>query len=498
MKILLISVSGRLPSDGSRLVSALLKQAGHQVTNIYLARIDPDYDQAELEILDQLLRETQLVLMAVYSNYTGRAARLTSMIHHKYPGMMVIWGGPHCVCMPELSLQHADGVCYSEGDQSVVELVNRIEAGESYDDIPNMAFMVKGKLVKNDVLPPFDDLDSLPYYDFGFDNQFMLDRELIPLTRERVAELLKQYPFYVPTLFFLTSRGCTQLCSYCNNCRYVSMFGQNRIRFYSVDRVIEELKSSLHQLDFVQFIAFADDDFFSRSKKQIDELAHKYKKEIGLPFGIAVSPRTYRKDKLDILLDHGLKAINIGVQSGSQRILNEVFNRKISLEKTKSIIDEVASCKQSHGLNTVLDFIIDNPYESKTDIIGTFDYILEIPPHVSLNLFYLSFLPGTPIYQRAIEDGFTEPFDAKQFRPFSRSSLQYQLNYETLLIQLLRLWRFKPKTWKMPTWTFKILASRLIRAVAGLLPESIIRKASDATRIKKAPWRIYKTRKKTA
>ena len=498
MKITLISVSGRLPSDGSRLVSALLKQSGHQVTNIYLARIEPEYDKTELEILDQLLCETEIVLMAVYSNYAARAALLTNLIHEQYPGLKVIWGGPHCVSMPELGLKYADGVCYSEGDQTVVDLINKIEAGKPYYDTPNMAFMVNGELVKNMVLPPFNDLDSLPHYDFGFDNQFILDGKLIQLTPERVSTLLKQYPFYVPTLYFLSSRGCTQLCSYCNNCRYVSMFGHNRIRFYGIDRVIEELKSSLKQLNFIQFIAFADDDFFSRPKKQIEELAQKYKREIGLPFGIAVSPRTYRKDKIEILLDHGLKAINIGVQSGSQRILNDVFNRKISLEKTKTIIHEVAAYKQSHGLNIVLDFIIDNPYETKTDIMNTFNYMLDIPPHVSLNLFYLSFLPGTPIYQRALDDGYTEPFDEKHFRPFSRSSLQFQVNYETLLIQLLRLWRFKPKKFKLPTIFFKILASRFMRTVAGILPKSLIQKISDATRIKKAPWRIYKSKKSSS
>ena len=494
MKITLISVSGRLPSDGSRLVSALLKQAGHQVTNIYLARIDPEYSQEEFAALDPVLKDSDIVLMAVYSNYAGRAATLTERIHRLYPGKQVIWGGPHCVSMPELSLKHADGVCYSEGDQTVVDLINKIEAGEPYYEMANMAFNVQGRVVRNMVLPPFDNLDSLPFYDFGFDNQFILDRDLIPLTKPLVAELLKQYPFYVPTLFFLTSRGCTQLCSYCNNCRYVSMFGHNRIRFYSVDRVIAELKSSLNQLDFIQFIAFADDDFFSRPKKQIEELAVKYKNEIGLPCGIAVSPRTYRKDKLEILLDHGLKAINIGVQSGSQRVLDEVFNRKISREKTGRIIDEVASYKQSHGLNMVLDFIIDNPYETRTDIMNTFNYMLKIPPHVSLNLFYLSFLPGTPIYQRALEDGYTEPFDERQFRPFSRSSLQFQVNYETLLIQLLRLWRFKPKKFRMPAVIFKLLASLPFRMLGNLLPESIIHKISDTSRIKKAPWRIHKSK----
>ena len=102
--------------------------------------------------------------------------------------MKVIWGGPHCISMPELSLRFADGVCFSEGDQVVVDLVNKMEKGEDYINTPNMAFNDKGSYVVNDVLPPFSDLDSLPYCDYNLDNQFLLDRRLSKMTKEKVKE----------------------------------------------------------------------------------------------------------------------------------------------------------------------------------------------------------------------------------------------------------------------------------------------------------------------
>ena len=247
-------------------------------------------------------------------------------------------------------------------------------AGTGYLDEPNMAFKVNGKFIINKALPPFTDLDSLPYYDYGLDDQFLLDGTLMPLTTEIIKSLTKQYPFYVPTMYFLTSRGCPHTCSYCNNCRYLSMFGKNLIRFYSVDRIIKEIKHTLAALPFVEFIVFGDDDFLARPKKQLQAFAARYKKEIGLPFGAAASARTYRRDKIDILLDSGLTGFNLGVQSGSQRVITEVYNRKISLSKTTEAIKDIASYADARGLTVVVDFIIDNPYETKDDIIQTYQY----------------------------------------------------------------------------------------------------------------------------
>lgn len=41
---------------------------------------------------------------------------------------MVIWGGPHCISVPDRALQQADGV---EGDEVVVDRINNIEAGSA-------------------------------------------------------------------------------------------------------------------------------------------------------------------------------------------------------------------------------------------------------------------------------------------------------------------------------------------------------------------------------
>ena len=476
MRITLINVSGPLSSDGSRLVSALLKRHNHQVTSVFLARREPlEYKTQEFELLDDMLKQTDLVLVAVYSSYAVRAVQITEFIHTHYPGMKVIWGGPHCISAPELSLCHADGVCFSEGDQVVVDVVNRMEAGDDYLTTPNMAFQVNGETIVNEVLPAFSDLDSLPYYDYDLDSHFVLNQKLLPMTKARLREHLVQYPYHVPIFYFLTSRGCPYQCSYCNNCRYVAMFGRNTMRFHSVDRVISELEHTLGFLDFFKFVGFGDDDFFMRPMDELSDFAEKYRRRVGLPFGIAVSARTFRKDKVELLLDAGLRVIQMGVQSGSQRVLDQVYNRHIDLARTRDVVRQIGPYHRKHGLDLLLDFIIDNPYETKDDIIKTYTYLVDLPAHVRLNVFFLAFFPGTPIYDRALKDGYIEPFTEKAFRFINRGSLRYQKNYETFLILLLRYLRRRRRFKRaLPRTILQALAVSPIRGLASLCPQPLI------------------------
>ena len=263
------------------------------------------------------------------------------------------------------------------------------------------------------------------------------------------------------------------MCSYCNNCRYVAMFGHNPVRLHSVDRVIEELGHTLEYLDFIDLIGFGDDDFFVRSGNELEDFSRKYKKKIGLPFGVAASATTYSREKMEMLLDAGLKFIQVGVQSGSQRTIDEVYNRKIKTAKTKEVVRQIEPHNKTHGLDFFVDFIIDNPYETKDDIIQTYRYLVDLAPHVRVNLFFLAFFPGTPIYDRALKDDIIMPFDEKAFRFFIKGDIRYQKNYETFLILIIcRLRQHYVLPWNIVRFVLRALGSQPFRSIACLFPGS--------------------------
>ncbi len=475
MKIGLVNVAGRLATgDGSRLISALLKRAGHRVTSVYLSRTEPlSYERAELAQLDGVFGDADVIMIGVFSSYAMRAVQVTDYVHERWPGRLVFWGGPHCVGAPELGLRHADGICFSEGDEAVPELVARLERGGDWKGTPNFAFLEGGHVVKNAVLPPFRDLDGLPYYDYDLEDQHLLNGDLVPLTMERLKPRLLGYPNRTATLYYMASRGCPHNCSYCSNCRYHAMWGSSPLRLLGVDRTLDELEYQIKRFGCIEFVGFSDDDFFQRSPVQLERFAKEYKRRIGLPFGVMVSARTFRRDKMDMLIDAGLTVVKMGVQSGSQRVLDEVFNRPLSIPKTKEVVRELGVYERWHGLSLILDFIIDNPWETREDVHQTVRYLLDIPPRTLLNVFFLTYFPGTPVYDRAVAEGIIKAFSLRAFRPYTRARLRFQRNWEAVLILLIRLLRMavRRKSTVMDTF-LRLCVSRPIRLVMGLLPRS--------------------------
>ena len=482
MKIILINLSSKISSDGSRLISALLKRAGYPVINIFKAGSEPFDGESELELLNPLLDKAQMVLIGVYSSYVLCAIQLTEYIHKNFPDVKVVWGGPHCIAAPEMGLEFADGVCFSEGDEAVIDFVSKMDNGEDYYNTPNMAFKKGEQFLINKVLPPFNDLDSLPYYDYGYEDAYILDKKLQPLSKSIVRERFACYPFYKPGFYILSSRGCPNRCTYCNNARYISMFGKNSIRFHSVNRVIEELEASIKKFEFFKYIVIADDDFFMRPLDQIEDFSRQYKEKIGLPFGVAVSPNTYNSKKMQLLVDAGLWFIQMGIQTGSQRVLDNVFKRNTNVEKTKVVVQELAGYKKSDGVELLVDFIIDNPYETSEDVYLTYKALLELPFHAIVNIFYLTFFPGTPLYDQAVKDGYTEPFGQKtsRLRFFTRQGVKvrYQKNYEMFLILLIKKFRLHCIDHQfryrhlIPLSFFRFLGIKPLRAAAAFLPPS--------------------------
>lgn len=473
MKIALISF-WKLSSDGSRLISSLLKREGHTVKSLFLLRVaSSGFRDDELNYMDEILKNVDLVMMSVYSQFAVRAVQVTEFIRKRYPGLKIIWGGPHCISAPELSLPYADAICFSEGDLVIPELVKRMQNGKDYTDIKNMAFNINGKHIINDVMPLLDDLDSLPYPDFDWEDLIVFEDRLIQMKRELMIENLTRYPFNRPIYWCLTARGCPNNCSYCNNCRYTAMHGSNRMRFRSVDHFLGEMEYVIEQFGSFELLGFSDDDFLIRPYTEIEEFARKYKKRIGLPFAIAVSANTYDLRKIEILLDSGLQVIQMGVQSASQRVLDDVFNRKIPVVKTRKVLDHLENLNDKHGIKVFVDFIIDNPYETEEDIVKTYHYIVDLSRNTFLNIFVLSFFPGTPIYDRALKDGYIEPFSRNTFRSYRVRKILYQRNYATFLILMIQGLHFSKYRRFVPGWFLHALGSPPARNIASIFPRVV-------------------------
>lgn len=477
MRIALISVSAFIPSNGIRLVLALLRARGHSVRFVSLPRETPvSCPPDELAALSRATQDDDLILIGVYSVYTLRAIQVTEALRAARPGRMIVWGGPHCVASPEPCLHHADAACFAEGETAVPQFVALLERGDpAWRETPNMSFRTPAGPRVNPVIPPVKDLDSLPFYDYSFKDEYVLDGTLQPLDPDLLRKHLPIHPFLMPTATFLTSRGCPHHCSYCNNCRYTKLHGGPvPVRRQSVNRFMDEVEATLARMPFVERVFFGDDDFLIRPAAELEAFAERYRRTVGLPFAVTVSANTYRRRKLDILLDAGLQIAQIGVQSGSQRVLDDVYHRGIRVEKARQAIAGIAPAMAARRGLVLCDFITDNPYETPADVLATYRFLVDLPDAAFIEVFSLAFLPGTPLYDRALADGHIRPFDPAAFREYTSREPLYQVNYPMLLVRLAEVLRTERLHRRIPRGLLRALAARPLVGIMRLVPRALM------------------------
>ncbi len=479
MRIALISVNAHFPCDGFRLVLALLRAQGHSVTVVSIPRPSPMLcSKDELNALADATLDCDLILIGLYSAYSARAIQVTDFLRARRPDRPIVWGGPHCVAAPEASLRYADAACYAEGDEAVPRFVNLLAQGDPlWRETPNMAFRTPSGPRINPVLPPTSCLDALPFYDYSFQDEHVLDGTLQPLDASLLHRHMPTHPFLVPTASFLTSRGCPHHCAYCNNCRYTRLHGGPvPIRRQSVDRFMGEVEYTLARMPFVEHLFFGDDDFLIRPVAELQAFAERYRRTVDMPFAICFSANTYRRPKMEILLEAGLKIAGIGVQSGSQRVLDEVYDRGIRVDKARQVIAETTPLLSRHRGAVLCDFIVDSPYETEADVLATFRFLVDLPDAAVIEVFSLAFLPGTPLYDRALADGHIRPFDPMAFRDYTSREALYQVNYPILLVRLAEVLRTERLHTRLPRRFLHALAARPLVSIMRRLPRPAMRR----------------------
>jgi radical SAM superfamily enzyme YgiQ (UPF0313 family) len=308
----------------------------------------------------------------------------------------IVWGGMHPTLFPEDCAGHANLICRGEGESFMVDLAGRLATGRGYLDIPNGGYLQEGRLVLNDAAPLSPDLDALPFVDFTFEDEYFADAEgaVRPNTGMRMAA----------SILFSGSRGCAFACHYCSNARLKSLYeGKGRyVRKMSIPKFVESAKRCREIFPRAKYIYFTDEDFFARPMADFREFAEIYPGEVGLPFECMASHQQISEEKMALLVRAGLWRVDVGVESGSDRVKKEIFNR---LGTNDVVLKAAAAVSRYPQVVAYYFFIIGNPYEDREDLLGTVGLIRRLPPPAFVRTYNLVFLPGTHLYERALRDG---------------------------------------------------------------------------------------------
>lgn len=248
----------------------------------------------------------------------------------------------------------------------------------------------------------------------------------------------------------LTGRGCPHRCTYCINHVLTQLYGKKGyLRWRSLDHVIEELEFVKHNMHYVDNIWISDDAFFSQSLKRLEEFARIYKEKIDLPFTALTSPATINEQKLIVLMQAGLKNVQMGVQTMSEQT-NQLYGR--ALISGKQVIDAMELLhKYSDKLGVPhYDFIIDNPFENLADQKETLKFIAQMPRPYFIRLFKMHLFPGTGLFNMAVEHGLLPKHGEMGIRWHQLQ--ETKPSYSKLLFKIFR----RPR---LPSIFFKLLTS---------------------------------------
>lgn len=217
-----------------------------------------------------------------------------------------------------------------------------------------------------------------------------------------------KHPQYKETkeISFTTMRGCSQSCPYCEVSQLRRIFPEYRLRKKSLEDVLKYVGERVKGIK-PDYIYIWDEDFLLHSNSEIDKFVKLYN-DINIPFFIFATPKTviYGKNKLERLAEVGLDQVNMGIQSGSERIQKQLFGRKESLEEGKEatrILVELYKKYKSTMKPPMIDFITLNPYENEDDVIASIRYVLELPKPFNLIVHVMNFFEGTPLKSDALK-----------------------------------------------------------------------------------------------
>lgn len=388
--ISLISPYPNISCYGIRSLSASLKTNGFKVKLIFLPhRFTNPYSSNQLTELNKLCKKSELIGISLLTNFFTNTLQLTQSL--KQLQIPILWGGVHPTIRPEECLNYADMVCLGEGEETIVELAEN----PNKTNISGIWFKNNNNIVKNPVRPLLQNLDLLPLPDHDYKSHHILMEKKIKKMDKKIYQKFTECIYMT-----IASRGCPFKCAYCCNNTYTKIFPEwNRVRRRSINNLIEELTIAKKSIK-PERVLFDDDCFFSYSREELEYFSKEYKGKVGLPLRITgFNSIWFDREKFKSLLNAGLECVRMGIQSGSPRV-RRIYKRKANNRRMLEVANEL----QKHKLDIYYDIILDCPWEKEEDTIQTLKLLTKIQKPYRLNLFSLTFFPGSDLYEKAKND----------------------------------------------------------------------------------------------
>ncbi len=339
-------------------------RAGHQVKVLNLSSFP--WSKVE-EIVGKL--DAELWGMSCWTA-NRRGVRLVSdLIKQKHPRAHVVVGGPHATPLaPELLSHYAavDTVCTGESDVTFLEIAKRLASGEAVHGVAGTVYRdERGRVVEAPERKNVADLDELACPHAYFDTHIMM-----------------------------TSRGCPWSCTFCGA---ETSWGRG-FRANSIDYVLDAMQSVTSRLP-VKMIQIKDDTFTTNKKRVLELCKRMRERKMGFFWSCDTRVDLLSDELLKEMRLAGCQRLSLGVESGSQKILD-------AIEKKITPDDILASTElaKKYGIKVRYYMMLGNRGETKATFEETLRFLAKAKPHEYV-FSCLSIYPGTKDFHAAEKAG---------------------------------------------------------------------------------------------
>ncbi len=390
------------------------------------------YSQSVVDDLVNLCQGSDLIGISLLSSAFRNSKQITEALR-KNVGCPIIWGGKHPTVDPEECIKYADMICLSEGEDSLIEIVENLKEGKSCENVQGLWLRRGDQIIKNPLRPIEMDLDKFLFPDYSLKDKFVLDREILtirPLENRDLDHMRQWYPI-------MMTRGCPNCCTFCTNSTDLRL---RHMRARSIDNVIAEVKGWLKNHPQTKRIFFRDDCISAMPLDFLREFSRRWKDEVNLPCscsGVIATSLDF-EEKIKLLSDDGFTNLKMGIQSGCERVRRFVFAR---VGETDEIIMKAAQILHRYAKGKICYYMItDNPFESEEELAQSIRFTSRVPRPFSLSLYSLNFYPGTAIYNRA----FREKILTDKEEALQESTMDFKNTYLNKVFITLRFFALPP------------------------------------------------------
>lgn len=265
-----------------------------------------------------------------------------------------------------------DLILFGEPEETLKEVLE----GKDYSKILGLYYRDDLRAKFTGSRPFIEDLDKLP-----FPARHLVDNNIYRRPdNNKVQAVIK------------VSRGCPFHCFFC----LATPVSGAKVRKRSAENIIEEIKECVDKYGITNFLFWSD--IFNIDKVWVMDLCQKII-DSGLKITWSANTRadTADEEMAQKMYDAGCRLVSIGVESGSQEMLDKI-GKRITLDDVRLTVKFFKKA----GIRIYNYFVIGLPWEDEDTVEDTIDFAIELDSDF-ISFYTATPLPGSKFYDYAKE-----------------------------------------------------------------------------------------------